>query len=620
MKTRVVLALVLGISAAGLCAAQPEIWGELKTFHPIRFDFVGPHSSETADPNPFIDYRLNVQFVHEHTGHRLIVPGHFAADGNAAESSATEGNVWRAYFTPPLAGRWRWVANMRQGNFVALTHAVNHARAVEPIDGMKGWIDIEPTDKQGRDFRGKGFLEHTGGHYPQFSGSFEYFLKQGPDAPENLLAYADFDGSFHQDGYGDEHVKTWAAHEKDWEPGDPSWQNGKGKGLIGALNYLASEGLNAVSFLTMNINGDDKNVFPYVDYHTHDRFDVSKLDQWNLVFTHAQEKGIFLHFKTQEAENQGLLDHGGLGVERSVYYRELVSRFGHHLALNWNLGEENGLWIANDHPSFPQGRLQRVAMIGWFMDNDPYNHPIVVHNGYYYDDLYGPEAGLDGASLQHSVSAAHDQIMQLRELSRAAGYPWLVAYDEQGPATAALPPDAIDPEHFEWRSKALWGALLAGAWGNEWYFGYKHPHSDLTCQDWRSRDLFWNMCRYALEFFEQNEVPFWEMEANPERLRGTAEPVYCLAKSGEIFVVYMPAAMPLEINLGRAGDYWGGLDLSYLEGHYSVHWYNPRSGGGLQEGSVRRITVEKGQQDVWKSLGLPPERNGDWVALLRRQE
>ena len=35
------------------------------------------------------------------------------------------------------------------------------------------------------------------------------------------------------------------------------------------------------------------------------------------------------------------LDQGELGVERKLYCRELVARFGHALALNWNLGEEN---------------------------------------------------------------------------------------------------------------------------------------------------------------------------------------------------------------------------------------------------------------------------------------
>ena len=32
-------------------------------------------------------------------------------------------------------------------------------------------------------------------------------------------------------------------------------------------------------------------------------YDVSKLDQWQIVFDHAQQKGLYLHFKLQETEN-----------------------------------------------------------------------------------------------------------------------------------------------------------------------------------------------------------------------------------------------------------------------------------------------------------------------------
>src|SRR5690606_26153879 len=112
------------------------------------------------------------------------------------------------------------------------------------------------------------------------------------------------------------------------------------------INYLASKGLNVFSFLTLNIGGDDKNVFPYIKYNetlssspVNDRlrFDVSKLDQWEVVFEHAETLGMFLHFKLQETEVDMLLDGGKLGVERKLYYREMIARFGHHLALNWNL-------------------------------------------------------------------------------------------------------------------------------------------------------------------------------------------------------------------------------------------------------------------------------------------
>ena len=99
--------------------------------------------------------------------------------------------------------------------------------------------------------------------------------------------------------------------------------------------------------------------------------DVSRLDQWEIVFEHADRLGMFIHFKTLETENELLLDGGDLGPQRKLYYRELIARFGHHLALNWNLGEE----INN------ASTAQKKAWAQYFYDHDPYHHLIVIHNG-----------------------------------------------------------------------------------------------------------------------------------------------------------------------------------------------------------------------------------------------
>ena len=45
------------------------------------------------------------------------------------------------------------------------------------------------------DLRAHGRLQYVGGHYLQFAETGKYFLKQGPDAPENMLNYEDFDGT-----------------------------------------------------------------------------------------------------------------------------------------------------------------------------------------------------------------------------------------------------------------------------------------------------------------------------------------------------------------------------------------------------------------------------------------
>jgi len=598
-------------------AATPVVSGELKQWHKVTLTLDGPQAKETDnDPNPFTDYRMDVTFTHESGSPSYKVPGYFAADGDAANTSANSGNKWRAHLSPDKTGKWNYQVSFVKGKQVAVGDGAK-GEAVKDCDGAKGSFTVGATDKNGNDVRAKGRLDYVGGHYLRFAGSGDYFLKCGADAPENFLAYREFDGDFAKDGHKDDLVKDWKPHVQDWKAGDPTWQNGKGKGIIGAVNYLAGAGANAVSFLTMNIMGDDQNVFPYVSYTDYAHLDVSRLAQWEIVFAQAQKLGLFLHFKTQEAENQGLLDGGETGPQRKLYYRELIARFGHHLALNWNMGEEIGPWQEKP-PTPPQLTPQRLAMAQYFYQNDPYHHLVVIHNGMPFDDILGPKSKYTGVSIQYSWSAAHQQTLNWLNKSDAAGKPWAVANDEQNPADMGVPPDPGYKGHsgeganqdgskytmHDVRKATLWGNLLAGGWGVEYYFGYKLPESDLSCQDYRSRHQSWGFGRIAREFFPANKIPFWEMK-NADALVGNPNhdnSKYCFAKVGEVYLVYLPS--------GGTTD----LDLLGASGNLAVKWFNPRTGGALQEGSVR--TVQGGGK---ASLGNPPaEQNADWLAVIRR--
>jgi len=584
---------LIGIIFASQLSAR-EISGEMKKWHRITIDFIGPEVSEMDSYNPFMNYRLNVTFTHKASGKQYVIPGFFAADGDAANTSAKSGNVWRVRFTPDESGKWNYEASFRKGNGIAVSAASGESAGY--MDGKKGYFEIAPTDKTGRDFRARGRLEYVGGHYLRFAETGEYFLKCGADAPENLLAYTDFDGDFASDGRKDDLVKNWGPHIKDWKDGDPTWKEDKGKGLIGALNYLASEGMNAFSFLTLNIDGDDRNVFPYLDYNERYRMDVSRLEQWEIVFEHGQKIGLFLHFKLSEAENQKLLDDGDTGPERKLYYRELIARFGHHLALNWNLGEENGAWGRRDG----QTTAQRQAMARYIYETDPYHHHLVIHNGKWFDDLMGDQSKLTGASLQTNqpdFSRVHDKTLKLYLDSEEAGKPWAVACDEPGDAMHALLPDTDNPNHDNARRNGLWGHFMAGGWGVEWYFGYSHEQSDLTCQDWRSRDRMWDQCRYTLEFFRNYRVPVWNMRPSDD-----------LSGSGDWVLAGKPGADPFYalVFMKQGGE--TVVDLP--PGTYDYGWFNPYTGTGLA-GLLDRGSVE-GNEGV--RLNSPDAQ--DWVLLI----
>ncbi|MCW1887521.1 DUF5060 domain-containing protein [Luteolibacter flavescens] len=568
--------------------------GELKRWHKLTFDFAGPQTGEAATPNPFTDYRADITFIHTATGTTRIVPGYYAADGNAAETSATTGNIWRVHFAPDLVGEWTYTVSFRSGTNVASADDAMSGSSGGHFDGVQGAFVIAPSDKTGRDFRSKGRLEYVGRHYLRFSGSGEYFMKTGVDSPENLLSYADFDGDFKTDGQKDDLVKTWGPHVADWQAGDPVWQGTKGKGLIGALNYLAAEGLNSVSFLTMNINGDDRNVFPYTTYTERSRFDVSRLDQWETIFEHGTRKGLYLHFKTQETENETLLDSGNLGPLRKLYYRELIARYSHHLALNWNLGEE-----INDATT-----AQKQAWAKFFHDNDPYRNHIVIHNGDQHFDLMGPQFALTGMSLQLNESNFSDTFTNvLRYVRRSSQYgkPWVVGCDEPGNASASLRPDNnAGNSHTDARRDALWATILAGGAGCEFYFGYNYAHSDTTCQDFRSRDAFWAYCRNALQLFAENDFSFELMSNQNELVSGNGDNGNrCLAKTGDTYLV----------QLRSGGSHT--LNLSAASGAFSVQWFDPRNGGPV-------IPAADVQGGGTVNLGSPPsDTTQDWIVLVK---
>ena len=589
------------IAVAGLLAgcshvqaARPaKIGGQLRQWHTITLTFDGPATSEQDTPNPFLDYRLDVRFTN---GERVyVVPGYYAADGNAAQTGASSGNKWRVHFVPDQAGRWTYLASFRRGPMVAIADSPTAGRPCW-FDGASGTFEVLPTDKQPPDLRAKGILRYVGKRYLQFAHTGQFFIKAGTDSPENLLAFADFDGTYDTAGLGREgeakgdlFVHRYLPHLTDWKTGDPVWQGDKGKGLIGALNYLASKGVNSAYLLTYNIDGGDgKDVWPWTSPTERFRFDCSKLDQWEIVFGHMERLGMMLHIVTQETENDQALDGGELGPQRRSYYRELIARFAHHLALVWNLGEEN-----------TNTDQQRKAFADLIRKLDPYDHPIVCHTfPGQYDQVYATLLGwpcLEGASLQ--TNDTHLQTKRWIQRSEAAGRSWFVCLDEIGPASTGVMPDVNDPNHDQVRTQHLWANLMAGGAGVEWYFGYNFAHNDLNCEDFRSRDRMWDMTRQALGLMRQ--LPFDRMSSHDEL---TTDPNdYCLAWPGQVYCVYLPKGGTTE------------LDLGDCTGSFEIRWFDPRSGGPMQPGTVKTV---KGPGRV--QIGHPPyEGTKDWAAVVR---
>ncbi|MCB0689576.1 MAG: DUF5060 domain-containing protein, partial [Saprospiraceae bacterium] len=519
---------------------------ETSTIQTMQWDktiltFDGPELSEEGEDNPFLNYRLQVEF---RLGDQIVnQPGFYAADGKAAETGAQSGKTWKVFFRPSIAGTWTYTVSFRKGKNIAVS---DDPDAGEPIafNGAEGMIQVMQAEGH------KGRVVTTGSRYLKYAGTNQYFLKGGADSPENFLAYHEFDGTFkgevpkERDGEATAALELhkYESHISDWKAGDPTWMGNKGKGIIGALNYLAGKGMNAVYFLTMNIGGDGKDVWPYISYDERLRFDCSKLEQWEIIFDHMDHLGLMMHFVTQETENEKLLDDGNTTFERKLYYRELIARFAHHLAVTWNMGEENG--PAGFSPN-GQSNEQRKAMVQYFKDHDPYQNFVTIHthsNLKLIDELFDPLLGfeaLDGISLQiGNPRDIHQATLDWINKSTKSDHPWVVNLDELGPANRGSDPDDREDNNQDTlRNQVLWANLMAGGGGVEWYFGYLNHDNDLGCEDWRSRDRLWDYTHYALNFFQQN-LPFTKMESRDD-LISSKQQSYCFAQEGELYAIYL---------------------------------------------------------------------------------
>ena len=125
---------------------QYTIDGELKTWHTLTISFKGPDVSEQGYPNPFLNHPLMVEFAVETD--TFIVPGYFAADGNASESRATSGTIWQVRFKPNRSGKWTFKVSFREGHNMSINDDPGAGTTVA-FDGLSGSFNIKPTDNEG---------------------------------------------------------------------------------------------------------------------------------------------------------------------------------------------------------------------------------------------------------------------------------------------------------------------------------------------------------------------------------------------------------------------------------------------------------------------------------------
>ena len=594
-----VLAFGFSCLTMGTANADVTINGTLSKWHPLTIDVTGatnPLGERLNAPNPFLDFRFDVTFTSP-ADETFTVPGFFAGDGKGNGI----GDVWRARFSPNQAGQWSYEISFRSGKDVSVSDTAGTAL---PIDGTSGVFNITPQSDADDGFLKYGRLEYIGDHYLKFADG-PHWIKGGIDSPENFFGYAGFDDTVDNPGGAStgtllNGVHHYTSHIADWRNGDPLFDNSQtpeaAKGIIGAVNYLASEGVNSLYFLPMNLGGDGRETYPFIGtndtFYVSTHYDISKLYQWNIVLNHMQNQGIAAHMVLAETEagNSNWFDDGELGIERKLFYREMIARFSYLLALKWNLSEESRF-----------GAERHKAFAGYIKSLDWAKHPVAVHTHLNkpeadYEPILG-DSTFDASSIQFSPANANTFVETWRQRTADAGRPWVIDMDEVGSALTGL----TDTNADTLRRSVLYPVYFSG--GNiEWYFGY-HPlplGGDMRTEDFRTRESMYRYMRYAREMM-QEQLPFWEMLPADELHSTPGAQVF--AKAADTYAVYLADAR-------QSGT------LTVAPGTYRQRWFNPRS--GLFEGTATTVSASSQNPDL--TLGSAPNTQGqDWVILMDNQ-
>ncbi len=511
--------LILASQAAGAHGAENSFpkWAK------IELTFAGPESRGTGEPNPF-GIRMDVDF-RSPNGKTFRVPAFYDGDGRGG----LDGNVWKVRLSADLEGEWTF-----------RTTSENDA-----LNSQTGTFEITQSRRNAKGFWKWGRLEYIGTaenkiRYLKFRDG-PFWLKAGCDDPENFLGkYRNYD-----------------TLEK----------------RKAAVDYLAERGVNSLYIMTHNIDGDDRDVWPWLGDSPREakangeknaRFDVVKLDEWRALFEHMQDRGVVPYLILED-------DSAWKGYDHERYYREMIARFGYLPALLFNFGEEHN----------ENYRLAEALDYMKLLDEiDPYDHPRGIHNVNRPTDEYIDAAHIHFTSIQTGSPGSRRGLDNALEHNLIA-IEWLRRCESRSRRMLMLNFDEGRPEEHR---AAWWAAYLAGG---VWEAHVLQPY-DRPLSAWQTT---WTQIGGTRRFMES--LPFWEMNADNGLVKdGRA---LCLAKPGAAYALYLPEGNAVAVDLQP-------------EKQYRYAWWNPANGQsaafqdeGRCAGGVQRFT---------------PPSDGDWALRI----
>jgi len=511
----------VGMTADFVEGLKPPVADRYAKWSKIELTFLGPPSRGDGEWNPFA-VRLDVDF-RSPAGKHYRAPGFYDGDGRGG----SDGDVWKVRFSADETGQWTFTTTSDNGQLDGKTGRLVVTDAPAGAEGFWKWGRLEAVGTAENSIR---YLKFRDG---------PYWLKAGCDDPENFL------GSY-------QHYDTPAKRKA-------------------AVDYLAQHGINSLYIMTHNVDGDDKDVWPWLGRTPREakangtgnvRFDVAKLDEWRELFEHMQTKGVVPYLVLED-------DSAWQGYDHARYYREMIARFGYLPALLLNFNEEH-----NENYKLPQA-LDFMRLLA---DLDPYDHPRGIHNVNMPSDDYIDAPQIDFTSVQTGSPGGRDAGALLHN-RRAID--WIERCRLRGQRALMVGFDEGRPEEDR---RAWWSAYLGGG---VWEAHVRPPY-DRPMNAW---ERLWTELGGTRAFMES--LPFWEMEPANDVVRGGK--AFCLAKRGEVYALYLPEGGDVDVELPAGGN-------------SIVAWWNP--GQGRSGKFTHESRVPGGRQT------LKPPAAGDWAARI----
>ena len=498
------------IDVAELCADDGKHFAK---WQPVELAFRGPASRGRGSPNPF-SISLDVVFKSP-TGKTYAVPGFYDGDGKGG----LDGDVWKVRFSADEPGQWTYKTTSSNKRLVDNTGRFEIADVAADAKGFWKWGRLEYT---GTPKNGIRYLKFRDG---------PYWLKAGCDDPENFL------GRY-------QNYNTLSKRKA-------------------SIDYLASKGINSLYIMTHNVDGDDRDVWPWLGETAKQamsnggknaRFDVAKLEEWRVLFEHMQTKGVVTYLVLED-------DSAWKGYDHDRYYREMIARFGYLPALIFNFNEEH-----NENYRLAEA-LQYMRQLGRI---DPYDHPRGIHNVNSPSNEYVDAVQVDFTSIQTGSPGSRSGLQHAIQHNRIA-VDWIDRCRARGRRVLMVNFDEGRPPHDR---RAWWSAYLGGGvWEAHLLPPYDRPYS--------AWDKVWTELGGTRAFMQS--LPFWEMQPHNHLVR--AGQAFCLAKPDAAYALYLPAGGGIQVKLPASAE-------------YDYAWWNPANGadGGFERkgrtsGGIKNFTA-----------------------------